>query len=189
MKLTFLYFLAIMAMVSCTSTTDNDTAETTATAMTEDVTESINSEFSNPTIQFGVVVSDMEKSLAFYKDIIGMVEVGGFDIDEAFGKTSGLTGGEPFSVKILKLEDSEAANQFKMVSFGNTDGTKSTYIQDDVGVQYTTIFVKSMKPFLERLAANNIPLLGDTPTTLGDGRRFVLIQDPDGIFIELIGGE
>lgn len=40
---------------------------------------------------------------------------------------------------------------------------------------------------MQRIKENNIKMLGDTPVQLPDGRTFILIQDPDGIFIELIG--
>jgi len=46
-----------------------------------------------------------------------------------------------------------------------------------------------MKPFLKRIKEHNIKLIAETPTKLDDGRQFVLIQDPDGTFIELIGSE
>ena len=145
--------------------------------------------FENSTIQMGVVVSDLQESLDFYKKIIGMEEVGEFSVPKEFGKDSGLTGGLPFDVKILKLEDHPGANQYKLMSFKKPKKKKTGHIQDDTGVQYITIFVKSVKPFIERCKRNNIPLLGKTPIKLADGRSFVLIQDPDGTFIELIGGE
>ena len=40
------------------------------------------SEFSSTTIGIGVVVSDLEKSLDFYTDVIGLKKVGGFDVNE-----------------------------------------------------------------------------------------------------------
>ncbi len=144
-------------------------------------------DFASATIHIGVVVSDLSRSLDFYENVIGMTRTGGFDIDGDFGRRSGLTGGAPFSVAVLKLRDEAAATQWKLMSFGK-DRThpKSAHIQDDLGVQYVTLTVKDLQPFLDRLAAHQIPLLGDTPITLGDGRRFALVQDPDGAFIELI---
>ncbi|WP_204336046.1 VOC family protein [Leptobacterium flavescens] len=147
------------------------------------------SEFQSNTIQMGVVVSDMERSLDFYKNILGMKETGGFDINSDFGKRSGLSNGLPFQVKILKLEDSPQANQFKLVSFGKKRASIPEHIQDDTGVQYITIFVNSVTPFLNRIRENNIELLGETPIKLGDNRNFLLIRDPDGIFVELIGND
>jgi len=54
-------------------------------------------------------------------------------------------------------------------------------------VQYLTVYVKDMAPFVERLRAANIPFLGKTPIKIAnDTKDFVLVQDPDGTFVELI---
>lgn len=48
--------------------------------------------------------------------------------------------------------------------------------------------VSDLTPFVERIKARGVTLLGKAPVPLGDsGNHFVLVQDPDGIFIELIG--
>lgn len=146
------------------------------------------SEFSSTTIEFGVVVSDIEKSLDFYTNVIGMSKVGEFDVDEEFGKISGLTGGLAFHVDVLKLEDQPGATQWKLMSFEKDAAHPlSKYIQDDTGVQYVTINVTSLKPFLERIKKHQIKFLGDTPVPLGPDNHFVLISGPDGTIIELIG--
>ncbi len=145
-------------------------------------------DFSSEVVSIGVVASDFQKSLDFYTEVIGMSRTGGFDIDHDFGKRSGLTGGEPFSVAILKLKDSPTATEWKLMSFGKGSSHPSqSFIQDDTGMQYVTIFVTSLKPFIQRIKKNKVKMLGETPVQLPDGRHFILVQDPDGIFIELIG--
>lgn len=145
------------------------------------------SEFSSGLIGVGVVVSDLEKSLDFYLNVIGMTKVREFDVDADFGKVSGLSDGVPFHVNVLKLQDSPDANQWKIMSFKKKGSSpKSTFIQDDTGVQYITIMVNSLEPFLKRIKEHKVKLLGDTPVPAGD-RHFVLVQDPDGTIIELIG--
>ena len=157
--------------------------EEPATPIVEDT-----SEFPTGTIQIGVIVQDLEKSIDFYTNVVGMTKTGGFSIDEAFGKKSGLTGGEPFDVTVLKLKDNPDAAEWKLMSFGKDPAhPPQKNIQDDIGMQYITIFVKSMRPFIERLEKHNVTLLEETPTFLEDGRQFVFFQDPDGNFIELIG--
>ncbi len=148
------------------------------------------SEFSNSTIQIGVVVEDLEKSLKFYTDIIGMTKTGGFSITDEAGSKLGLSAKIPFDVSVLKLVDEDNATEWKLMSFnkGSNHGPQK-YIHNDTGMQYITIFVNSITPFVERLEANNVKFLGETPTKLPDGRNFILIQDPDGIFIELIGND
>ena len=146
------------------------------------------SEFSSNLIGVGVVVTDLEKSLDFYINVIGMQKVSEFDVDGEFSKISGLADGVPFHVDVLKLEDSPEANQWKLMSFGKEAGHPiPRFIQDDTGPQYITIMVTSLKPFLERIKKHNVKLMGDTPVPLDPDQHFVLVQDPDGVIIELIG--
>ena len=146
------------------------------------------SEFSSGLIGVGVVTLNLEKSLDFYLNVIGMTKVSEFDVDADFGKISGLSDGVPFHVDVLKLQDSPEANQWKIMSF-KKDGSHPmpTFIQDDTGVQYITIMVNSLEPFLKRIKEHKVKLLGDTPVPLGPDQHFVLVQDPDGTIIELIG--
>jgi len=146
------------------------------------------SEFSSGLIGVGVVTKNLEKSLDFYLNVIGMTKVGEFDVDGDFGKISGLTDGLAFHVDILKLQDSPEANQWKLMSF-KKEGSHpmSTYIHDDTGPQYITISVNSLEPLLQRIKKHNVKLLGETPVALDETDHFVLVQDPDGTIIELIG--
>ncbi len=144
--------------------------------------------FSNPTIQVGVVVSDLDKAVDFYTNVIGMKKTGSFSVPGDKGKELGLSDGRRLDVTILKLEDSERANEWKLMSFENKAAhPKQNYIHDDTGMQYITIFVNKLSPFIERINKNNIKILSKTPSILDNGNGFILIQDPDGTFIELIG--
>jgi catechol 2,3-dioxygenase-like lactoylglutathione lyase family enzyme len=144
-------------------------------------------DYEKTAISIGVVVSNLETSLDFYTNIMGMEETGELDLDGSFGKVSGLTGGKPLLVKILKLKNSPDATELKLVSFGNEKTDVDNHIQDQNGMQYTTFFIKSTENIIKRIRENNIKFLGDTPIQLPDGRTFILIQDPDGVFIEIIG--
>jgi catechol 2,3-dioxygenase-like lactoylglutathione lyase family enzyme len=146
------------------------------------------SEFSSGLIGVGVVTLDIDKSLDFYLNVIGMTKVSEFDVDENFGKISGLTNGIAFHVDVLKLQDSPDANQWKLMSF-KKEGSHPMpkYIHDDTGMQYITIMVNSLEPVLQRIKKNNVKLLGETPVKLNDKDHFVLVQDPDGTIVELIG--
>ncbi len=145
-------------------------------------------EFVSHTIGIGVVVADLERSLDFYVNVIGMSKVNEFEIDEDFSRKSGLAGGAPFRVHVLKLEDHPEATSWKLISFGK-EGTHPIpeFIQDDTGMQYITLRVKSLAPLLERIRKHDIELLGQTPVPFDAERYFALIRDPDGTFIELIG--
>jgi catechol 2,3-dioxygenase-like lactoylglutathione lyase family enzyme len=145
-------------------------------------------DFAKSAISVGVVVEDLNKALDFYINVIGMVKTGEFSVDAAQAKELGLSNGNRFDVKILKLENSENAAEWKLMSFGKkASHARPTYVPDDNGVQYITIFVKSMKPILERIKKYGVKTLGKSPTMLDADRQFVLVQDPDGTFVELIG--
>jgi catechol 2,3-dioxygenase-like lactoylglutathione lyase family enzyme len=146
------------------------------------------SEFSSGLIGVGVVTRDLDKSLDFYLNVIGMTKVSEFDVDGEFGTSSGLTDGIAFHVDVLKLMDSPDANQWKLMSF-KKEGSHPMpkYIHDDTGMQYITINVNSLAPVLERIKKHKVKLMGDTPVPLGEKDHFVLVQDPDGTIIELIG--
>jgi catechol 2,3-dioxygenase-like lactoylglutathione lyase family enzyme len=148
----------------------------------------ISSTYSRGEIQIGVVVTDLERSVNFYTNVLGMVKAREFSVNEEFASSSGLSGGRPFDVMVLKTSDNPGASEWKLMSFDNgVIPRPSDHIQDDIGMQYITLYVNEMDLILSRLDAAGIPLLGDTPVELSDGKRFVLIRDPDGIFIELIG--
>ena len=145
-------------------------------------------EFSNPTIFVGSVVTDLTKSVDFYTNVIGMTKTGEFSVDGQKSKELGLTDGRSIDVTVLKLEDSPQANEWKLMSFGTKPGHKKpTYLHDDTGMQYITILVNHLNPIIERIEKNNIKILSKKPSELGEGRFFILVQDPDGTFIELIG--
>ncbi len=146
------------------------------------------SEFSSGLIGVGLVTKDIDKSLDFYLNVIGMQKVSEFDVEAEFSKISGLSDGVPFHVDVLKLQDSPEANQWKLMSFKKEASHPTPkFIQDDNGMQYITIMVNSLEPFLKRIQKHNVKLLGDTPVPLGPDQHFVLVQDPDGTIIELIG--
>ena len=145
-------------------------------------------DFSNPTFFVGSVVTDLAKSVDFYTNIIGMTKTGEFSVDGPKAKELGLTDGRKVDVTVLKLENSPQANEWKLMSFGTKPGHKKpNYLHDDTGMQYITILVNHLEPIIKRIEKNNIKILSGKPSDLGGGRLFILVQDPDGTFIELIG--
>ena len=147
-------------------------------------------EFSSTTISVGVVVSDLDKSLSFYTDVVGMIRTGDFQVGEDVAKKSGLSNGVPLHVEVLRLGDGRDATQWKLMTFGDRSKTqKNEFIYDHTGMQYITINVHSLQPFLQRIREHNVKLLGETPIPLGSDpdRSFVLVQAPEGTIVELIG--
>jgi catechol 2,3-dioxygenase-like lactoylglutathione lyase family enzyme len=146
-------------------------------------------EFASDIIKIGIVASDLQSTLNFYTNILGLSKVREFDIDSATSATFGFTTGVPFHVTGLKTNNSEHSTELKILSFGpNNAFKKPHHLNDNLGMQYMTIYMNTMAPVIERLKKNNIKFLGKTPTQT-EGYTLVLVQDPDGVFVELIGKE
>jgi len=154
------------------------------------VAQATEGDFSRKTINIGMIVSDLPKALHFYKDVVGLVQVDQteFDVDADFGKRSGLTDSLAIHVEVLKLGAGENSTNLKLMTFGKqAKKQENRFIHSHTGIQYLTIYVTAMEPILARIKQHQVKLLGQTPIPLGEKARFVLIQDPDGTFVELIG--
>jgi catechol 2,3-dioxygenase-like lactoylglutathione lyase family enzyme len=146
------------------------------------------SEFSHPGIFVGNVVEDLNKSVKFYTEVIGMTKTGEFSVNKEKATELGLTDKYDLNVTVLKLEDSPNATEWKLMSLGTkAKHPKQKWMSDDTGMQYITILVNHLDPFIERCKKHNVKILSGEPSSLGNGKFFILVQDPDGTFIELIG--
>jgi catechol 2,3-dioxygenase-like lactoylglutathione lyase family enzyme len=143
--------------------------------------------YSQGRIDIGLVVADLDRSVAFYEQALGMQRAYGFNVDSAFARRGGLTAGPGLNVVAMKLGDYEGAPVLKLVRTGTPMIHRPRVITDQSGVRYLTVFVTAMAPLLERLARHQVPVLGEGPVQMGNGETFALVQDPDGVFIELIG--
>ncbi len=100
-------------------------------------------EYESNVIKIGIVASDLQATLNFYINIIGMSKVREFDIDSATSYKFGLTKGIPFHVVGLKSENTQQATEIKIFSFGKSTNTKKPHYLQGTGMQFMTITVKS----------------------------------------------
>lgn len=143
----------------------------------------------DPTIDVGVVVEDLDASLQFYQEVIGMTQSRTIEITDEFGQNSGLTAGAPTEIRVLTLGSGDDATEWKLMTFDDLPQASSSemHITDEVGMQYVTLQVDQLGPFLDRAEDHGVEPLGDTPIPLGGGDHFALLQAPEGTFVELIG--
>ena len=146
-------------------------------------------QFSKPVIDIGVVVSNLDKSAAFYTNIIGFRETSGFNVPPDLGKKIGLTDHLGVKIRVFELGEGSAATKVKLMAFPDAGAAKPDrhFIHSTLGLNYLTIYSSDLIPTLGRLKAGGIKLLGESPVALGGGTFLVTFQDPDGSFIELIG--
>lgn len=150
--------------------------------------------FENQTIDLGMVVSDIEKSVKWYKDVVGMTEKDGFDVPPEFAAKVGLTNNLPFHVHVLTLGEEKSASKLKLMQFKTAPGARvdQRFIHSTYGVRYLTIFVPNLPAAVARAAAHGSkPIAADGIVTLPEAfpqdLGLVVLRDPDGNAVELVG--
>lgn len=150
-------------------------------------------EFARSTVDFGIVVSDLEKSLDFYKNALGLQERDAFAVTAEMGADSGLSDNLPFKVYPLVLENESTATNVKLMQFKGTPAKKTdnSFIHSSLGVSYLTIYVTDTTAALERAKAYGVEPIAKGPMALPEGFPkgiyLTLLRDPDGNLIELVG--
>ena len=144
--------------------------------------------FSRTTIDLGMVVSDVEKAAKFYTEALGFTEMTGFDVSAQLAGDTGLTDNRPFKVRVFALGDEPTATKLKIMQIPGANSKKvdNQYIGSSLGFRYLTVSVSDLTKSMERLKQNGIAPVKE-PYRLGGNNYLILVKDPDGNTIELIG--
>ncbi len=145
-------------------------------------------EFSRTTIDLGMVVSDVEKAAQFYTEVLGFKELSGFDVAAQMANDTGLTDNRPFKVRVFALGDEPTATKLKIMTIPGAGLKKvdNQYIGSSLGFRYLTVSVANLTKAMDRLKQHGISPVKE-PYRLGGNNYLILIKDPDGNTIELIG--
>lgn len=137
----------------------------------------------------GLVVSDMERSLAFYRDVLGLVEERG-DVMEG-EMISRLTGFEDARIRIAYLGIGDMRHSVELVEYLNPRaGPTAQRPRNAVGTAHLGIIVGDLDAVYRDLSGRGVEFVG-TPTSRPDApypwaRKACYLLDPDGYLIELI---
>ncbi len=150
-------------------------------------------EFARTTIDLGMVVTDVEKSVKFYTEAIGFQEVKGFTAPADLATDAGLTDKKDLTIRVLVLGEGDTATHVKLMHVDGVKTRKSDneYLYSQTGYRYLTVVVRDMNTAMERLKKAGVKPLAKGPVplpdSLGKGVFLTVVQDPDGNFIELVG--
>jgi len=153
------------------------------------------SDFSSTTIDLGVVVSDIDKSAAFYEQALGFEERDGFEVPPDFCRDAGLTDGLPLVIRVFVLGEGDQATKLKLmqVEGAKPKPTDNAFIHSQLGFSYLTVYVNDTAATLERCAGFGVKPIAKGPLPIGptgEGNstpHLSIVRDPDGNLIELIG--
>lgn len=150
-------------------------------------------DFARTTIDLGMVVSDVNKSIAFYTEAVGFKEVPGFQVTGQFTADAGLADNHPVNVHVLVLGDGATATRLKLMELPAAAPKRgdTKFIHSEFGFRYLTIGVTDMARAVARLEKAGVKPLGKCPIALPKSLSaeayLTVFRDPDGNFLEFVG--
>lgn len=115
----------------------------------------------------GVRVADMERSIAFYTNVLGL-------------RVTKRVNVRALELAFLEIPGTASATQVELVA-GATDHSPS-----DGLVNHVAFAVTDIDAGIKRLRAHGVALLSEGPITLWEGKRIVFFRGPDGERLELV---
>ncbi len=136
----------------------------------------------------GFTVSNLERSLAFWHDVLG------FELSHAAHQTGELakeiTGVAGAEIKLAVLK-TPGGHKIELLEYLSPSDRKQhiNFQPCDVGHVHVALLVGDLEAVLERIAASGWKAAGK-PQTLksgpNTGKRVIYVRDPDGTTIELM---
>jgi catechol 2,3-dioxygenase-like lactoylglutathione lyase family enzyme len=135
----------------------------------------------------GITVSNLEHSLAFWRDVLGFeLSHTAHQTGELAEEITGIAGAE---IKLAVLK-TPGAHKIELLEYLAPADRKRTKVSPcDVGSVHVALLVDDLDAVLERIAASGWIAAGK-PQTLktgpNAGKRVVYVRDPDGTTIEFM---
>jgi glyoxylase I family protein len=132
----------------------------------------------------GITVGDLDRSLAFYCDLLGM-RVIGLSV-ETVGSIVGLSGA---SARIADL-DPGGGQILELIDYGSGVVDAPPRAPDAVGSCHVSFEVGDLSAALARLASAGHSTMGDvtelSPGGVWQDCTIAYVRDPDGVIVELL---
>ena len=135
----------------------------------------------------GITVSNLERSLAFWRDVLG------FELSHTAHQKGELaqeiTGVEGAEIKLAVVK-APGGHKIELLEYLAPANCKRANLQPcDVGSVHVALLVDDLERVLERIIASSWKAAG-TPQILktgpNAGKRVVYVRDPDGVTIEFM---
>jgi catechol 2,3-dioxygenase-like lactoylglutathione lyase family enzyme len=135
----------------------------------------------------GITVSNLERSLAFWRDVLG------FELSHTAHQKGELareiTGVQGAEIKLAVLK-TPRGHKIELLEYLAPPDRKCVSLRPcDVGSVHVALLVEDLDPVLAQIAASGWKAAGKPQTlTAGPnaGKRVVYVRDPDGMTIELM---
>ena len=135
-------------------------------------------------LHYSHCVSDIERSRAFYVDVLGFEVVAEFDFDDpATAKVMGVAG-----AKFKGIFMTRDGMRIELIAFSNPppDRTRRPRAANEIGHSHLSFYVKSLDATLDELRAKGVEIAEETRAVLPGGIECCVVRDPDGFPIEMV---
>ena len=131
----------------------------------------------------GISVRDMDASLAFYRDILGLTVVSDRHSPVA-GDAVGMPG---CGARICVLAVPASEVRVELLEYDGADGTTVARRPAEPGAAHASFWVTDIAELYRRLLAHGVETLSP-PVVQSSGRPKLYARDPDGFWLELTEG-
>ena len=136
---------------------------------------------------FSHIVTSLEKSLEFYRDVIGLpvaTQPQPFSGNPAI-MTLGNTPGAQSRIAVLKVPG--AALGVELIEYKDIDRKPANQRFQDPGATNLQVRFRDLDSVVARVKRSGARILtvAGTPSTLNGGAKIMFVQDPDGFILEL----
>jgi catechol 2,3-dioxygenase-like lactoylglutathione lyase family enzyme len=133
----------------------------------------------------GICVSDLERSIAFYRDVLGFTEVARrLNITDA--DSANLLDFSEMDVELVYLERDGIRIELLWYREPDPLSESARRPMNRVGLTHLAFRVGDLDDLCRRIEANGGTVLPATTATFAQGNRGIMTLDPDGTRVELI---
>jgi catechol 2,3-dioxygenase-like lactoylglutathione lyase family enzyme len=132
----------------------------------------------------GICVSDLERSLRFYRDVLGCCEVGRLELEGE--PTATLNGMREVQVRAIYLERDGWRLELIAYPVPGVIGSREPRPMNQLGLTHLSFRVDELDAACAAVEAAGGALLRATRLELPGPTRVIMATDPDGVRLELI---
>ena len=137
----------------------------------------------------GITVSDMDRALGFYRDLLGLRVVADSTVSEP--EVADLLGLDSVQLRIVDL-DSGDGRVVELIQYLQPKGARIDYESADAATAHIAFTVDDLVSVHERLVRAGATIVSRRPITISepggsfDGAICLYVRDPDGVILELV---
>ena len=137
----------------------------------------------------GVTVSDLGRSLRFYRDLLGMRVLE--DVRLTSAEVAALLGVEQIDLHLVNLDTGDG-RILELLEYARPEGRQVEYTSRDGGGGHVALAVRDLDAVAAGIEAAGGSVISRRPVTAADTEgifahaRLLYVRDPDGMILELV---